>query len=66
MSQESVDIVRRSWSAFVEGGLDSLEEFWSEDIEWRAIEGAPDDVGEIRGRLQCAATTKTGSTRSTG
>jgi ketosteroid isomerase-like protein len=50
MSQENVEIVRRLWTAFADGGLDALEEFWSEDIDWRAMEGAPDDVGEIRGK----------------
>jgi ketosteroid isomerase-like protein len=50
MSQENVEIVRGLWQAFANGGLDALEEFWSEDIDWRALEGAPDDVGEIRGK----------------
>ena len=31
-------------------GLDALAEFWDPDINWRAIEGAPDDVGEMHGR----------------
>lgn len=26
------------------------ENVWHPDIEWRAIEGAPDDVGEMKGR----------------
>jgi ketosteroid isomerase-like protein len=50
MPQENVEIVRRMWSAYPSGGLDALEEFWDEEIDWRAIEGAPDDVGPIRGR----------------
>ncbi|HWG07897.1 MAG TPA: nuclear transport factor 2 family protein [Solirubrobacteraceae bacterium] len=50
MSQENVELVRRTWTAFAAGGLDALEEFWDEEIDWRAMEGAPDDVGEIRGR----------------
>ena len=27
-----------------------MAEFWTPDINWRAMEGAPDDVGEIQGR----------------
>jgi len=26
-----------------------MAQFWAADINWRAIEGAPDDVGELRG-----------------
>ena len=50
MSQQNVEIVRRSWEAFADKGLDAMAEFWSPDINWRAIEGAPDDVGEMLGR----------------
>jgi ketosteroid isomerase-like protein len=49
MSQENVEIVRRTWQAFADGGLDALAEFWDDEINWRAIEGAVDDVGEIQG-----------------
>ena len=49
MSQENVEIVRRTFRAFAEEGLDGLAEFWDPDIDWRAIEGAPDDVGEMHG-----------------
>ena len=50
MSQENVEIVRDSWTAFAHGGLDAMAEYWDAGISWRAIEGAPDDVGEIEGR----------------
>jgi ketosteroid isomerase-like protein len=50
MSQENVEIVRRSWEAFNRGGLDAIEEFWHPDIEWRAAEGEVDDIGVFRGR----------------
>jgi ketosteroid isomerase-like protein len=51
MSQENVEIVRGQLKAFADGGLDALaEEFWNEDINWRALEGAIDDVGEMHGR----------------
>jgi ketosteroid isomerase-like protein len=42
-------VVRRQFEAFVSGGLDAVAEFWSEEIEWRAVEGALDDVGVMRG-----------------
>jgi ketosteroid isomerase-like protein len=50
MSQENVEVVRNSLRAFADGGLAALAEFWDADIDWRAIEGAPDDVGEMHGR----------------
>jgi ketosteroid isomerase-like protein len=49
VSQENVQIVRRLWQVYADRGLGGLSEFFDEDIDWRAIEGAPDDVGEIRG-----------------
>src|SRR5256885_10659529 len=50
MSQENVEVVRRSWEALERGGLDAAAEFWDSDIEWRAVEGALDDVGVFSGR----------------
>ena len=49
MSQESVEIVRRGFTVLEPGGLDAVAELWHPDINWRAIEGAPDDVGEMHG-----------------
>src|SRR5215217_4321883 len=49
MSRENEEIVRDSLLAFAEGGVDAMAQFWAADINWRAIEGAPDDVGELRG-----------------
>jgi ketosteroid isomerase-like protein len=49
MSQQNVDVVRDSWTALAAGGLDAMAEFWDEEISWRAIEDAPDDVGEMHG-----------------
>ena len=49
MSQENVEIVLRSWATFADSGLDAMAEFWDADINWRAIEGALDDVGEMQG-----------------
>ena len=50
MSRENVEVVRASLAAFAEGGLPAMADFWATDISWRAIEGAPDDVGEMQGR----------------
>jgi ketosteroid isomerase-like protein len=49
MSQENVDVVRRMAEAFSDGGLDAIAELWDPDIDWRAAEGAIDDVGEMHG-----------------
>ena len=49
MSAESTDVVRKQFAAFESGGLDAVTEFWHPDIEWRAVEGAADDVGLMRG-----------------
>jgi ketosteroid isomerase-like protein len=50
MSQQNVETVRRSWQAFGDGGLDALMEYFDQEVKWRAIEGAPDDVGEMNGK----------------
>jgi uncharacterized protein len=49
MSEENVEIVRRSYEAYDRGGLDAIAEFWHPDINWRAAEGALDDVGLMEG-----------------
>jgi ketosteroid isomerase-like protein len=49
MSNESVQVVRDALQAFAERGLAAMADFWAADINWRAIEGAPDDVGEMQG-----------------
>ena len=50
MSQENVAVVGDYLSSFVDGGVEAMVEFMDEDVDWRAIEGAPDDVGEMHGR----------------
>ena len=50
MSAENVEVVRASWHAWNREGLDALASHWASDITWRAIEGAPDDVGLMEGR----------------
>jgi len=49
MSQENVEVVRRMVQAFADEGLDAYVELWDPDIDWRAAEGAIDDVGEMHG-----------------
>ena len=49
MSHDSADVVRRQFEAFGSGGIDAATGFWHPDIEWRAVEGAADDVGVMRG-----------------
>jgi ketosteroid isomerase-like protein len=44
----NADVVRAHFGAF-EAGLDAVAELWDPEIEWRAVEGAADDVGVIRG-----------------
>ena len=47
---ENLDVVRRQFEAFDSGGLDAMVEFWHPEIDWRAVEGAADDAGVLRGR----------------
>ena len=49
MSEENVEIVRQYVAAYSEGGTDAWAEFWHPDINWRAMEGALDDIGVMRG-----------------
>jgi len=48
MSAENVEVVRRALAA-MDRSLDRVVEFWAPDIDWRAIEGAPDDIGVFKG-----------------
>jgi ketosteroid isomerase-like protein len=49
VSQENVEIVRETFAAFETGGIAGMAEYWHPEINWRAIEGAPDDIGEMVG-----------------
>jgi ketosteroid isomerase-like protein len=48
MSEENVEIVRQILEAFGPD-LDRVAKFWDPEIDWRAIEGAPDDIGVFKG-----------------
>src|SRR4051794_22368686 len=48
MSQENVDVVRRFFEAF-RSDVDTAMEFWHSDLDYRAVEGALDDVGVLHG-----------------
>jgi ketosteroid isomerase-like protein len=49
MSQENVEIARQAFLALGRGGVDEAVEFLDPEVSWRAVENAPDDVGEMRG-----------------
>ena len=50
MSEENVNTVRKAAAAFNGGDLDAWIEACTDDIDYRAIEGAPDDHGPIHGK----------------
>ena len=50
MSQENVEIVRRYYDAYAQGGLDRLMDFWSDDLDHRATTEGIDDPGPVRGK----------------
>jgi ketosteroid isomerase-like protein len=52
MSEENVKValIEAAYEALAEGGLDRFLEFWTEDLDHRAIEGALDDRGPLHGR----------------
>jgi ketosteroid isomerase-like protein len=50
MSEGNVEIVKAAYEAFARGGLDRFMEHFTDDVDYRAIEGAPDDVGPIHGK----------------
>ena len=50
MSQENVETVRDAAEAFNRGDLDTWAGYFMDDIDYRAVEGAPDDHGPIHGK----------------
>jgi ketosteroid isomerase-like protein len=49
MSHENVEIVRRYYEAYAQGGFDRLMEYWCDDLDHRAATDGVDDPGPIRG-----------------
>jgi ketosteroid isomerase-like protein len=50
MSQENVEVVRAAYEALARDGLDRFVDHFTDDVEYRAVVGAPDDIGPIHGR----------------
>jgi ketosteroid isomerase-like protein len=50
MSEENVETVRDAFAAYNRGDLDAFLEYCADDIDYRAVEGAPDDHGPIHGK----------------
>jgi ketosteroid isomerase-like protein len=50
MSEENFEIVRAAAAAANRGDLDAWLEYWTDDLDFRAAEGAPDDHGPINGK----------------
>jgi ketosteroid isomerase-like protein len=48
MPDSSADVVSKQFAALGDG-LDAASKFWDPEIDWRAVEGAADDVGVIYG-----------------
>jgi ketosteroid isomerase-like protein len=55
MSDENVKAVRDAAAAFNRGDLDTWSEFWTDDIDYRAVEGAIDDRGPMHGKAAVRA-----------
>jgi ketosteroid isomerase-like protein len=50
MSSENVEIVRGAFVVFNRGDLDTWLAYLTDDIDYRAVEGALDDRGPIHGK----------------
>jgi ketosteroid isomerase-like protein len=50
MSQENVEIVADTIAAFNRGDLDAGSDYWTDDLDYRSAQGAPDDPGPIHGK----------------
>jgi ketosteroid isomerase-like protein len=50
MSEENIELARNAAAAFNSGDLDAWFEYFTDDIDYRAAEGALDDRGPIQGK----------------
>jgi ketosteroid isomerase-like protein len=44
MSEENVEVVRAAYEAFARDGLDRFLEHFTDDVEYRVLAGAPDEL----------------------
>ena len=63
MSEENVEIVRRAYEAWNQGGAESAKRFWAEDYEFHDPPDFP-DPRVVRGRDAVAAHLKDQTERS--
>jgi ketosteroid isomerase-like protein len=50
MSEENVGVVQAAADAFARGGVDGWLEYFTDDVDHQAVEGAIDDRGPIHGK----------------
>jgi ketosteroid isomerase-like protein len=55
MSEENLETVRRAFAALERRDMDAWLGYWTEDVDYRAMEGAPDDHGPMHGRADIRA-----------
>jgi ketosteroid isomerase-like protein len=55
MSSENADAVGAAYRSFADQGLERFIEHWTDDLDHRSIEGAPDDRGPIHGKAAMRA-----------
>jgi|ERR1043166_5222530 ketosteroid isomerase-like protein len=55
MPDDDVAVVEAAYETFARGGLDRFLEHWTDDLDHRSIEGAPDDRGPIQGKDEMRA-----------
>jgi ketosteroid isomerase-like protein len=49
MPMRNAELLQHQFESLGRSGLDAAAKFWDPQIEWRAVEGAADDVGVIKG-----------------
>ena len=55
MSKENVGVVQAATDAFARDGVDGWLEYFTDDVDYRAAEGAIDDRGPIHGKDELRA-----------
>jgi hypothetical protein len=49
LSEGKLDVVRQQFETLNRHGVEAASVYWHPDIEWRAVEGAIDDIGVFSG-----------------